>query len=1031
MLRPEKGAKLFLLANIVIFMSLIQKKYSKNIISHESPNDEFLSLADVRESWTGELSLRLEFSGKPGFRFPQIGAIYATLAHWTKSKDVATVVMPTGTGKTETMLALLIHEKCERLLVVVPTDPLREQIATKFMGLGLLQDVMKVLGKDAKKPVVGILKSQFKTKADAIEFIEKSNVLIGTAKILTSFEDEILEILIGNTSHVFIDEAHHAEARTWYDLRERFLGKKIIQFTATPYRNDGQRSKSEIIYNYPLRKAQEEDYFKPIEFLHLYEYDPKLADKAVADLAVKALLEDREKGYPHILLARVRAKSRADEVAKLYEAYEGLRVAKIYSGVKGKEALRNSVVEKEVDVVVCVDMLGEGFDLPELKIAAFHDIKKSLPTTIQFVGRFTRTKLDETLGNAKIVANLADIAVKGELEELYAQDKDWNELLPRLSSARTEEEIDFQKTIEGFGKIDDFILSPYDIRPAMSTVVYKNHLRGWNISDFEDDLRSRSKYELVKIITNEERKVLIAVTAEKVPQKWTSSTDVFDVLWTLTIVHWNEELNLLFIHSSNNKSLHDDVAGLIIGEPGAIINGDDNGAVFRCLGKLHRYRIQNVGLKELIGKLRRFRMSVGMDIAPTLSKAEIGNATKSHVFGLGYEFGNLTSLGCSHKGRIWSVLQNDINTYLKWCAHIGGKLLDDTIDPNEILRGAIVPRSVTARPGIYPNCVDWNTDMYKEMETHFKFAIGAEEYEFFNCNLVLVNPSDKGNIEFGLEYHDEIIATFTHEIFPIPAPREGNDFRIVQTTPDEPVTIRIGSQEKVLMDFFYDHTPEIWFADGSVLEGVALSEIKEIIDPFPAERILTWDWTGIDIGKEAQHVDPKVINSIQYRCIENLKVGDFDIIYDDDQSGEIADVVAIKKHEDHIAVELYHLKFAKEGRISGTITNLYELCGQTQKSIHWRFKEGHEFISHLLRRITKRKDGKECSRLEKGTEAELKDILGLAKSRLPFEFKVIVIQPAITPKNIETPASTLLAITENYVTTMGVGFEFVGSPHPA
>lgn len=30
-----------------------------------------------------------------------------------------------------------------------------------------------------------------------------------------------------------------------------------------------------------------------------------------------------------------------------------------------------------------MNMLGEGFDLPQLKIAVFHDIRKSLPITLQ------------------------------------------------------------------------------------------------------------------------------------------------------------------------------------------------------------------------------------------------------------------------------------------------------------------------------------------------------------------------------------------------------------------------------------------------------------------------------------------------------------------------------------------------------------------------------------------------------------------------------------------------------------------------
>lgn len=85
-------------------------------------------------------------------------------------------------------------------------------------------------------------------------------------------------------------------------------------------------------------------------------------------------------------------------------------------------------------------MLGEGFDLPQLKIAAFHDIRKSLPA-LQFAGRFTRTSIDSTLGNATFIANIAIAETEEELSELYAQDSDWNLLLSNLSSGQINEQI--------------------------------------------------------------------------------------------------------------------------------------------------------------------------------------------------------------------------------------------------------------------------------------------------------------------------------------------------------------------------------------------------------------------------------------------------------------------------------------------------------------------------------------------------------------------------------------------------------------
>ena len=47
--------------------------------------------------------------------------------------------MPTETGKTDTMIALMVSEQPNCLLVVVPTDALRAQISKKFLSLGILQ----------------------------------------------------------------------------------------------------------------------------------------------------------------------------------------------------------------------------------------------------------------------------------------------------------------------------------------------------------------------------------------------------------------------------------------------------------------------------------------------------------------------------------------------------------------------------------------------------------------------------------------------------------------------------------------------------------------------------------------------------------------------------------------------------------------------------------------------------------------------------------------------------------------------------
>lgn len=69
---------------------------------------------DISATWKEHFSYRqeeLDDDGNVvsnGLRPPQIGALHAIASHWSLSDAPGTVVMPTGTGKTETMLATML-----------------------------------------------------------------------------------------------------------------------------------------------------------------------------------------------------------------------------------------------------------------------------------------------------------------------------------------------------------------------------------------------------------------------------------------------------------------------------------------------------------------------------------------------------------------------------------------------------------------------------------------------------------------------------------------------------------------------------------------------------------------------------------------------------------------------------------------------------------------------------------------------------------------------------------------------------------
>ena len=177
-------------------------------------------LAAVSTSWRDAVYLRegrAAESGqpaRPGLRRPQVGALHAALAHATRSTDPATIVMPTGTGKTETMLALNTHQNFARLLVVVPTDALREQIAGKFETFGVLRQ-QQCLADAAAFPLVMRLSHIPTSPAEVDEIFDSANVVVTTMQIAGRADAPVQEQMAARASALFIDEAHHIGAPTW------------------------------------------------------------------------------------------------------------------------------------------------------------------------------------------------------------------------------------------------------------------------------------------------------------------------------------------------------------------------------------------------------------------------------------------------------------------------------------------------------------------------------------------------------------------------------------------------------------------------------------------------------------------------------------------------------------------------------------------------------------------------------------------------------------------------------------------------
>lgn len=82
-----------------------------------------------------DLALSLVGGPNTGFRPGQLGALHSALAHFSVYDEPAILSLPTGYGKTALLMALPFLLQARRILVVEPSDALRQQTTSHFKEL--------------------------------------------------------------------------------------------------------------------------------------------------------------------------------------------------------------------------------------------------------------------------------------------------------------------------------------------------------------------------------------------------------------------------------------------------------------------------------------------------------------------------------------------------------------------------------------------------------------------------------------------------------------------------------------------------------------------------------------------------------------------------------------------------------------------------------------------------------------------------------------------------------------------------------
>jgi superfamily II DNA or RNA helicase len=382
-----------------------------------------------------------------GLRRAQLGAIHHIAGHFTLEQLPALTVLPTGAGKTTVLLMTAFVQRAHRVLVITPSRLVRGQVAAYFKTLHPLKEI-GVVRDDLTVPRTLEVTTKI-TAQDDWENLRDYDVVVSTPNCISPALTDVPDPPEDLFDLLLIDEAHHSPATTWNELLEAFYRAKRALFTATPFRRDKQEIKGKLVYHYPIKQAHLDGIFGDLEYVAVQPSPGVSNDIRIAQATERTFLADKAQGYHHCVMVRTDSKMRANELKQLYAEHTELKLKPIHSGhsLRHIERAIRQLEQGELDGILCVDMLGEGFDFPRLKIAAIHAPHKSLAVTLQFIGRFARTG-DETIGTAKFLEIPAEIEF--EAQRLYEGGAVWQNIVANLSHSRIEQEQNLREILAKF-----------------------------------------------------------------------------------------------------------------------------------------------------------------------------------------------------------------------------------------------------------------------------------------------------------------------------------------------------------------------------------------------------------------------------------------------------------------------------------------------------------------------------------------------------------------------------------------------------
>ncbi|MBC2733641.1 MAG: DEAD/DEAH box helicase family protein [Desulfobacteraceae bacterium] len=963
----------------------------------------------------------IQIGGKANYRECQVGAAWATQAHFTASSEPALVSMPTGSGKTLLMMMLSFLLKAERVIIVTPSVALRGQIHKNFSTLSDLKEI-GAFPADAPAPRAHDHQGQL-TSPKAWRAFLSHDVIVATPHTTSPGYEDIVgppSDLFGPETLFFFDEAHHSRARTWQILMESFAKSRFVLLTATPFRNDNRRLLAKLVYHYPMKKALDAGIYAPITYHGVDPKNQKKKDQELCGRAV-AVFKKQQKAHSKVrLLIRAEGVAKSSQLIKLYRD-AGLKIEEVnykqtlQDNKKALEGLRTG----EIDGIVCIDQVGEGLDIPNLKIAVLHKPKQSFPATVQFVGRICR-EASADIGEPHLIACPDD--VKGPLQRLYTHDNSWRDFVPKLVEriiGRATRRSNFQGVVDVETELD---LRTDDIKPFFSARVYT--------SRSSKKLRFETKLDLRKGIVPvyqrlQGKDMLVLVTAIEKSFPWAENADLTAPHFDLHVFYWHNASKHLFEYTTSNK-----IAGMVRDTLwGKAVTRINAATVTKALRQASASQYLMFGLSNLSrssGPVPSYKTYIGSEVEGAVRPTDSRSFTPGHALAK-YTTGETRGVA-SNQARVWSIKRASLNQFKDWCDRIAGSLETEGDGRLPNVEFLPTPESISSFPekplSIYAR---WDPALIVSFRLNGKdIKVGNISFERFSlsANKKVV----RGEMRMGDDEHTEV----TRFNYSLSAPRW-------QFDRDDLPSLKVDNGRefhyKSVGEFLDTDPPVFLLQDGSTIIGGCRYKPSLQLSSLPKECLdSSRDWSRCDIHIEFEYHDAK--NPKKSRIPEPGKWTIHDqlehwlkaaasrntIIVKDHASREIADFIEIQPTDS--IVRFYHCKACSPKKLPGARLDELKVLEQVLRSVD------HIGSNSLLSKLHKRVVGtnRPATVMVKGRGDPLKKIERAFHAN-EWNFEVVIVNPGINcKKSVRTKnTNTLLIACYEWLESANARLKVIGS----